>query len=340
MSPLSPGLLFRPSRVGQSPPAEGVLLPTTLDDFDDSVLGDPITYARCENFPPSGSTFLLDPTVFQTVLASGTSSLPAAGTSAAAPPIDLGDGQLLESGLPGCLYRFSESGGLPFSDGNPAYDLQIHHPRFVEFVGAPESARLLDCSPTFWVDQLGKEQAMVAAINLQRDAGVTLSNLQILSQFVTALHRMSFSMMALGIGQSLFPGAEVDDLSPAPRAARAASYMSAMCLWRPQTGPDDTGPVPVSLCRSCMNCKYCFSGGLATSGVIILISIILLQDQPASRMMTFIGEWLPVQNIPRRWMRRRSIKLFCFMFFQPEGQVLVMNSSCCVGHSTLVDKTL
>ena len=77
---------------------------------------------------PSGSTFLLDPTVFQTVLASGTSSLPASGTSAAAPPIDLGDGRLLETGLPGCPYRFSESGGLPFSDGNPAYGLQLHHP--------------------------------------------------------------------------------------------------------------------------------------------------------------------------------------------------------------------
>ena len=231
-------------------------MPTTLEDFDDSVLGDPITYARCEHCPgsespvslpvyawPSGSTFLLDPTVFQCVLASETSSLPPAGTSAAAPPIDLGDGRLLETGLPGCPYQFSESGGLPFSDENPAYGLQIHHPRFLEFVGAPESS---------------KEQAMVAAINLQRDAGVVLSNLQILSQFATALHRMSFSMMALGIEQSLFPGTEVDDLAPASRAARAASYMSAMCLWRPQTGLGDPGPVPVSSCCSCMNCKYCF----------------------------------------------------------------------------------
>ena len=113
------------------------------------------------------------------------------GTSSAAPPTDLGDGRLLETGLPGCPYRFSESGALPFSDGNPAYGLQLHHPRFLEFVGALESARLLDCSPTFWVDQLGKEQAMAAAINLQRDAGVMLSNLQILSQFAMALHRMS-----------------------------------------------------------------------------------------------------------------------------------------------------
>ena len=212
---------------------------------------------RCENFPGSesplplhvydwlsGSAFMLDPTVFQTVLASGTSSLPAAGTSAAAPPIDLGAGRLLETGLPGCPYRFSESGGLPFSDGNPVYGLQLHHPRFLEFVGARESARLLDCSPTFWVDQLGMEQAMAAAINLQRDAGVMLSNLQILSQFAMALRRMSFSMMPLGIGQSLFP---------------RASYMSAMGLWRPQMGPGDAGPLPVSSCRSCMNCTYCFT---------------------------------------------------------------------------------
>ena len=153
VSPLSPGLFFRPPRGSKSPPAGGVLLPTMLDDFDDTVTGDPITYARCEQFPgsesplslpvyawPSGSAFLLDPTVLQTVLASGTSVLPAEGTSTAAPPMDSGEGRLLETGLPGCPYRFSESGGLPFTDGNLAYRLQLHHPWFLELVGAPESA--------------------------------------------------------------------------------------------------------------------------------------------------------------------------------------------------------
>ena len=84
-------------------------MPTTLDDFDDSVLGDPITYTRCEqsesplSLPvyawPPGSAYLLDPTLLQTVLASGTSSQPEEGTSAIAPPMDLGDGRLLETGL-------------------------------------------------------------------------------------------------------------------------------------------------------------------------------------------------------------------------------------------------
>ena len=82
--------------------------------------------------------------------------------------------------------------------------------------------------------------------------------LQILSQFAMAMNRMSFSMMALGLGQSLFPRVEVDDLAPASRAAQAASYLSAMGLWRPQTGPGAPGPVPVSSCRLCMSCKYCF----------------------------------------------------------------------------------
>ena len=44
VSPLSPGLVFRHPRGSRSPPAGGIILPTTLDDFDDSVLGDPITY--------------------------------------------------------------------------------------------------------------------------------------------------------------------------------------------------------------------------------------------------------------------------------------------------------
>ena len=141
---------------------------------------------------------------------------------------------------------------------NPAFGLQLHYPRFLEFIGAPESARLLYRSPTFWVDQLGDKQAMAAAVNLQRDAGIMLSNLQILSQFVTSLHRMSSEMISIGMGRVVFPEEEITALSPAPRVPRAAKYMAAMGLWRPQTGPDDSGQVPASSCNACMNCRYCF----------------------------------------------------------------------------------
>ena len=44
--------------------------------------------------------------------------------------------------MPGCPNRFTLYSGPAFLDGNPAFGLQLHHPRFLEFVGAPESARL------------------------------------------------------------------------------------------------------------------------------------------------------------------------------------------------------
>ena len=245
----------QPSRADQQLPSDGLLLLTMLDNFNVSVLDEPITYARCEPIPwsdsplslpvyalPPGSTPMPGQSWVQTVLASGTSSRPEVGSSAVAPPMDVEDCLLLETGLPGCPYRFAEHSGQPFSDGNPAFGLQLHHPRFLEFVGAPESHRLLCRSPTFWMDQLGREQAMAAAVNLQRDAGIMLSEL-------------SSELMVLGIGRMVFPQAEVADLSPAPRAARVAKYMSAMGLWRPPTGPGDPGPVPASSCRSC---EYCF----------------------------------------------------------------------------------
>ena len=137
-----------------------------LGDFDDSVLGDPITYARIEQLPgsesplslpvyawPPNSALLMD-SVIQTVLAPRKSECLAVGTSVADPPVTPGKEGVLKSGL---LYRFLESSELPFTDGNLAFGLQLHHPRFLELVGAPESARLLDCSPSFWVEELGKE---------------------------------------------------------------------------------------------------------------------------------------------------------------------------------------
>ena len=165
--------------------------------------------------------------------------------------MDTEDSPLVTTGLPGCLYRITSYNGPAISDMNPAFGLQLHHPRFLEFIGAPESARLLYRSPTFWLDRL----------NLQRDAGVLLSNLQILSQFVKSLHRMSSEMIFIGMGRVVFPAEEIAALSPAPRAPRATKYMAVMGLWRPQTGPGDPGPVPASSCNACMNCRYCFTEG-------------------------------------------------------------------------------
>ena len=180
-----------------------------------------------------------------------------------ASPMDTEDGPLVTTG---------SYNGPALSDMNPAFGLQLHHLRFLEFIATLESARLLYHSPTFWVDRLGEELAMAAAVNLQRDAGIMLSNLQIISQFVTSLHRMSSEMMSIGMGRVVFPAEAIADLSSAPRAQRAAKYMAAMGLWRPQTGPGDPGPVLASSCTACMTCEYCFPG------VGSLRSILLLHD--------------------------------------------------------------
>ena len=125
---------------------------------------------------------------------------------------------------------------------------------------------------------------MAAAVNLQRDAGIMLSNLQILSQFAMLLSRMSSEMMDLGIGRMVFPHDEVAGLSPAPRAARAAKYMTAMGLWCSQMDQTDSGPAPASTCHSCMSCEYFFSGGPAPSGVVCIMLQTLIGYVTLTRM--------------------------------------------------------
>ena len=177
-------LVVRPAREGGATQPEGMLLPKMLDDFNDSVLGDPISYARNDQLPGSESplslpvytwppkpALMMDP-VIQTVLAPRKSERLLAETSVTDSPVTAEKPRVITSGLPGCPYRFLEFGELPFTDGNPAYGLQLHHPRFLELVGAPESARLLDCAPSFWVEELGNEGAMADAATLQWDAGV------------------------------------------------------------------------------------------------------------------------------------------------------------------------
>ena len=212
----------------------------------------------------------------QTVMVSAVSSRPeewSSGTSrivdvsregrfdAYSSPMDTGDSPLVTTGFPGCPCRITSCTGPAVADTNPEFGIQLHHPRFLEFIRAPESARLLYHSPMFWVQRLGEEDALAAAVNLQRDTGLMLSNLQIPSQFVTSMHIMSTKMMTLGMGDVVFPSEEVAALSMTPRAPQVAKYMAAMGLWRPQTGPGDPGPVPASSCNGCMNCRYCFPEG-------------------------------------------------------------------------------
>ena len=131
VSPVSPGFLMRPLGAAEQHLEAGVLLPSALDGFSDSVLGDPIAYAQCEQIPgsdapltlpvytlPSGLTYMPGQSSVQTVLASGASSRPEEWSSATAQrvdiaregpsdafasPMDTEDSPLITTGLPGCI---------------------------------------------------------------------------------------------------------------------------------------------------------------------------------------------------------------------------------------------
>ena len=129
---------------------------------------------------------------------------------------------------------------------DPTYGLQLRHPSFLEYVGAPESARLLSCPPGYWLHHMDREEAVSAA------------NLQVLGQFVTSLNRMSSEVMRLAFGQEQYPSAAVQAVSPSPRVHRATHYMMAMGLWRLPGGPGAPGPLLTSSCKTCMLCEDCF----------------------------------------------------------------------------------
>ena len=52
---------------------------------------------------------------------------------------------------------------------------------------------------------MDREHAIAAALQLQRDAGLMTSNLQVLGQFATSLNRMSFEVLRLAIDPEIFP---------------------------------------------------------------------------------------------------------------------------------------
>ena len=66
--------------------------------------------------------------------------------------------------------------------------MPLNHPRFLEWVGTPDTAWLLEMSPGHWCDTLSRDRALTAAMQLHKDACLMKSNLDILDQYALALH--------------------------------------------------------------------------------------------------------------------------------------------------------
>ena len=161
--------------------------------------------------------------------------------------------------LRGCQYSMtSYDEDTNRSEFNPAYGIHLHDQRLLEYVGPPESARLLSRSPEYWLHHMGRERTLSAALQLQHDEGLILSNLQVLGQFVTSLNRMSSEVMRVAFDREPFPTEAVQFVAPSHRVRRAAHYMAAMGLWRPPSTHGIHGPLPSSSCNACMSYSDCF----------------------------------------------------------------------------------
>ena len=66
----------------------------------------------------------------------------------------------------GCAFHNTTHKSSDFAQPSGKYGLPLHHPRFLEWIGAPESARLLDKGPNAWMHSLSREDAIDAARQL------------------------------------------------------------------------------------------------------------------------------------------------------------------------------
>ena len=165
--------------------------------------------------------------------------------------------QLLQDNQ-GCPFRMtSYDEGTDGPNFAPENGVQLHDPRLLEYVGAPESARLTSRSPDYWIHHMGREKALSAALQLQHDAGLIISNVQVLQQLVTALNRTSSDVLRAVHGRQPFPVEVIQQVMPSYRVRRAAHYMMAMGLWRPPVAAEIRALLPGTSCNACRPCTSC-----------------------------------------------------------------------------------
>ena len=108
-------------------------------------------------------------------------------------PPESGQSPLIVNSMPGCQYRMT------------SYDDHLHDPRMMEYMGAPESARLLGRTPEYWLEHMGRESTVAAALRLHHDASLIMTNVQVMAQFVTSLNRTASEVMRVVYEKEPFP---------------------------------------------------------------------------------------------------------------------------------------
>ena len=136
-----------------------------------------------------------------------------------------GQSPLVLNSIPGCQYRMTSYDDRANRDDlDPAYGIHLHDPRMMEYMGAPESARLLGRTPEYWLEYMGRERTLQAALRLHHDASLIMTNAQIMSQFVTSLNRTASEVLRTVYDREPFPTTAVDLVTQGRRIRCAARY--------------------------------------------------------------------------------------------------------------------
>ena len=93
-----------------------------------------------------------------------------------------GQSPLVLNSMPGCQFQMTSYEDRENRDDlDPAYGIHLHDPRMMEYMGAPESARLLGRSPDYWLEHMGREWTVQAALRLHHDASLIMANVQVMT---------------------------------------------------------------------------------------------------------------------------------------------------------------
>ena len=137
----------------------------------------------------------------------------------------------------GCAFKHTTYRASDYAAPVGDYGLPLHHPRFIEWIGVPQTAGLLEIGGAQWVDKLSRDHAVAAAVHLQRDVGLMQTNVDVLDQYVLLLQKTASRMIEVRLGSRGFPAEDVAAGALGPRVHRAAVQMEAMGLWRPSLDP-------------------------------------------------------------------------------------------------------
>ena len=101
----------------------------------------------------------------------------------------------------------------------------------------PQSAGLLELSGRQRVDKRSRDQAVAAAVHLQRDVGLMQTNVDVLDQYALSLQKAASRIIDRCLGPCEYPAAEIPTGALGPRVCRAANQMESIGLRRPSLDP-------------------------------------------------------------------------------------------------------